>query len=366
MTERIKKICDRFSFNGNAVFVEPTGCGHINDTFRVVTDNGSEYLLQRMNHNVFEDIDGLMKNVAAVTDHIKNKILENGGNPERECLTIIPTVNGKFYINDTDGCWRAYIYIKDTKTLQTAQNAGEMYSAGLAFGRFQSMLDDYPAGTLNETIPDFHNTPKRYQTFLTVVAKDSYNRVANASDEIAWVKAHKGYCSLLTDKLDGGEVPIRVTHNDTKINNCMLDAETGAPLVVIDLDTVMPGLAAYDFGDAIRFGATLAAEDETDLSKVKFELDLYEGFAKGFLMGCGKMFTKEEVLSLPLGCIIMTLECGMRFLTDYLDGDRYFKTKYKKHNLDRCRTQFALADQMIENLNKMNKIVLKHYKKVLE
>ncbi len=361
MTERIKKICNRFCFNGDPVIAEPTGCGHINDTFHVVTDTGNQYLLQRMNHNVFEDIDGLMKNVGSVTEHIKNKIEAAGGDVNRECLTIIPTVDGKFYINDTDGCWRAYIFITSTKTLQTAESAEEMYAAGLAFGKFQSMLNDYPAETLNETIPNFHNTPKRYQNFLTAVAKDSYNRVATATEEIAWVKSHKSYCSLLTDKLDGGQVPIRVTHNDTKINNCMLDAKTGAPLVVIDLDTVMPGLAAYDFGDAIRFGATFAAEDETDLSKVKFELDLYEGFAKGFMEGCGKMFSKEEVLSLPLGCIIMTMECGMRFLTDYLDGDRYFKTKYKRHNLDRCRTQFTLADQMIKNLNKMNKIVLKYY-----
>ncbi len=355
--EQVDKICRLFQLKGTPVSIEAFGEGHINDTFRIVTDSNTVYVLQRMNHGVFADIDGLMKNVMGVTEHIHKKVSEMGGDPDRQSLTIVLTADGKPYVQEGNNYWRVYLYIKDSITLQTAQTTKEFRSAGLAFGTFQKLLADYPADELTETIPNFHNTPNRYENFRKAVQADTVGLAHTAQPEIDFVKRHADLCHALTDQLAEGRLPLRVTHNDTKINNCMLDSKTGEPLVVIDLDTVMPGLAAYDFGDSIRFGATHAAEDEKDLSKVDFDLDLYTGFAEGFLQGCGADLSTDEILSLATGAVVMTLECGMRFLTDYLEGSHYFKTAYPEHNLIRCRTQFRLVELMLDNMDQMQQIV---------
>ena len=366
MEQQLKSIVSNFKFNGTPCSIVPYGNGHINTTFKVECEkNGKKtlYILQKINNNIFSDAEILMENIENVTSFLREKIIKRGGNPLRETLSLVPTVTGRNYYTDNDGgSWRSYIFIEDAVCYDKIEKQEDFYNCGYAFGNFQNLLADFPAQKLNEVIPDFHNTPVRYETFKNAVAADVCNRAKFVQKEIDFVNDRVHDMALLTAMLKNGDIPLRVTHNDTKLNNCMFDKATGKTICVIDLDTVMPGLRAYDYGDSIRFGATTGAEDEPDLSKVNFSLPLFESYTKGFLKACNESMSKNEVLSLPIGAKLMTLECGMRFLTDYLEGDIYFKTSRENHNLDRCRTQFKLVSDMENVWNEMNEIVLREFK----
>ncbi len=341
------EILKQFGMEQDIVSVEQYGNGHINRTFLVTLQDGKRYLLQKINTTVFPNVEGLMNNIIQVTDFLKDKIRKAGGAEERETMTVFLTKEGKaYYMDETAGAWRVYLFIEHTKTYDCPKKPEELYESGVAVGKFQAMLSDFPAEKLYEILPDFHNTEKRYQAFEEAVQKDSYGRAEEAAAEIAFVRERRREMPILMDLLKEGELPLRVTHNDTKINNILFDDATGKGVCMIDLDTVMPGLAVCDFGDAIRSGANTAMEDEPDVSKVSLSLESYKAYAQGFLEGCQGRLTKKEIEMLPMGAKLMTLECGMRFLTDYLQGDVYFKTTREKHNLDRCRTQLALVADM--------------------
>ena len=319
------------------------------------------YILQRMNNQIFLNPEELMENVVGVTSWLRKKIVENGGEPERETLNLVPAKDGKAFYKDSEGeYWRVYLFIEGAKTYDLVENQEDFYQSAVAFGRFQGLLADYPAETLHETIQDFHNTVKRLDTFKKAVEADGCGRAAQVQEEIQFVLDREALAHKLCDMQAEGKLPLRVTHNDTKLNNIMIDDETRKAICVIDLDTVMPGLSVNDFGDSIRFGASTGAEDEPDLSKVSCSMELFELYTKGFVEGCKGSLTEEELDMLPVGAMTMTYECGMRFLTDYLEGDHYFKIHREGHNLDRCRTQFKLVKDMEEKWNQMNEIVNKY------
>lgn len=335
------------------------GEGHINDTFVVWrADHTKRFILQRINTDTFTDPAGLMENICGVTRHLRTKIQAEGGAPGRECLNVIPTLSGASYYIDTEGnAWRAYDFVENTVCLQQVGCEADFRTVAETLGKFQNQLADYPASTLHETIARFHDTPNRYANFEKALAADALGRAKTIAPEIAFIHAREKDCHVLLDQLAAGEIPLRVTHNDTKINNVLLDEATGKGICVIDLDTVMPGLPAYDFGDSIRTGANDCAEDEPDQSKVHFDLHLYEVFAKGYLSTAGSTMHTAEKKSLAWGAKLMTLECGIRFLTDYLEGDHYFHIARPNHNLDRARTQFTLVRQMEDVFDQMLEIV---------
>ena len=345
-------VLARFQLDAPAVSCERYGCGHINETYLVVTESGRRYILQKISNRAFPDVAGLQENIAAVTEFLHTQTSDPYG-----ALTLIPTDEGKSYLHwGENSDWRIYDFIEGAVCLQKPETAEDFYQSAIAFGTFQQQLAGFPAHTLHETIKNFHNTPDRYRIFKEVLAKDVMNRAKDVQPEIDFVLAHEEVGGRLMGLLKEGKLPLRVTHNDTKLNNVMLDEKTRTPLCVIDLDTTMPGLSAYDFGDSIRFGAATAAEDETDLSKMEMDLDLFRIFTRGFLTACPGL-TAEERKALPLGAMTMTLECGVRFLTDYLDGDHYFGIHRPEHNLDRCRTQFKLVSDMESKFEQMMKIV---------
>lgn len=349
-----KEILKQFQLEGEVVELKPYGSGHINKTFLVIMEGGERYVLQEINRNIFHDTAGLMENVVNVTSYLKDKIAKEGGEPDRETLTVIPTVQGGYYYRDRAGNdWRVYRCIDRIITLDQAQTPEDFRESGRAFGNFQAQLADYPAQTLHETIPDFHNTPKRYLAFEKAVEADICGRAASVAEEIAFIRARKDEISILAGLLDKGELPLRITHNDTKLNNVLLDERTHKAVCIVDLDTIMPGLCAYDFGDAIRFGANTAVEDEPDIGKVSLSLELYRAYAEGFLEGCGGRLTPKEIELLPLGAKTITIEQGIRFLTDYLQGDTYYHTEREGQNLDRCRTQLALVADMEKKWEQM-------------
>ncbi len=342
-----------FRVAGKAVFCERYGNGHINDTFRVLTEGGGQYIVQKINTNIFKRPDLLMENIAAVCRHVAKKAAEPRG-----ALTLIQTNDGgNYYADENGGYWRVYNFITDSLCLEAVESESDFYESAVGFGNFQNMLADFDAATLHETIINFHNTPDRYEKFKAAIAGDAMGRVKEVAKEINFALKREKDAAVLYEMLVNGTLPLRVTHNDTKLNNVLFDAQTRKALCVIDLDTVMPGLAAYDFGDSIRFGATSAKEDETDLTKVNFIFGLYRAFAEGFLSACGGSLMKNEIKTLPEGAKIMSLECGVRFLTDYLMGDTYFKIKYPSHNLVRCRTQFKLVADMETQWDKMKNAV---------
>ena len=355
-------IVKSFLTNENMISCNPIGNGHINSTYLVETDKGY-YSLQEINTNIFTNVEGLMSNIDKVTEHLKNKAIARGEDPHRATLNFLADANtDKKYVADGNHAYRMYEFIDDVFTIEKMENPENFYSAGLGFGAFANQLSDFDAGQLVETILNFHNTASRFNDFLNAIEYNYENRLVGVQDEVEFVKVRKEFMSLFVDKLATGELPLRVTHNDTKINNLLFDKKTGAPAVVIDLDTVMPGSYLYDFGDAIRSGATHAAEDERDLSKVDFDLGLYEQFTKGYLEACGSSLTDSEIKMLPYASIMLTLECGMRFLTDHLNGDTYFKVHRKNHNLDRARTQFKLVKDMEDHIDDMTAIINKYVK----
>ncbi|MEY8234990.1 aminoglycoside phosphotransferase family protein [Lachnospiraceae bacterium 66-29] len=351
-----KEALEHFQLQEKLGEVRPWGSGHINDTFLV--EGPCDYILQRMNKAIFTKPWEVMENIVGVTSFLKDKIKKSGGDELRETLTVIPAEDGQSWYRDESGeFWRMYYRIRDAVSYDQVETEQDFYESAAAFGNFQQLLADYPAETLHETIPGFHDTEARYRTFCQAVKEDICGRAKEAAQEIEFFREREETASVLGKLLSEGRLPLRVTHNDTKLNNVMLDQKTGKGICVIDLDTVMPGLAVHDFGDSIRFGASTGAEDEPDLSKVSCDLHLFQLYTQGFLSGCQGSLTELELAMLPMGAKMMTYECGMRFLTDYLQGDVYFKTHRKGHNLDRCRTQMKLVADMEAKWQQMEQIV---------
>ena len=343
---------------GNDAFLhaEPYGEGHINETYAAYyrKADGTEYrnILQKINNYVFPDVDGLMENIKGVTDYLRGMV------GERETMTVIPAKDGKAYYRDPDGnYWRSYIFIENATAYQKIEKDADFFTCGVSFGRFQQQLAEYPAHLLHETIVNFHNTPSRYEALHAAIAADKVGRVAEVGEQIAFALEREESAGVLVKGMEDGTLPRRVTHNDTKLNNILIDDETGRGQCVIDLDTVMPGAVAFDFGDCIRFGASTAAEDETDLSKVEMSLHLFQVFADGYLSTAAPFLTQAELDSLVDGARLMTLECGVRFLTDYLSGDVYFRIHHTHHNLHRCLTQFKLVADMEQKEAEMRAII---------
>ena len=348
-TKEYKAIAERFALQGEVQKIEPYGEGHINLTLLVTTDQ-KRYILQKMNTKVFPDPVGLMNNIVGVTEHLKARGIET--------LSVVPTKDGKPFIHE-DVCYRTYDFIENTVTYQTASDKEAFKNSGAAFGEFQNYLAAFDASKLVETIKRFHDTPNRFANFKAALEKDEFNRAKDCQAEIDFVLSHEKTYAIAMDSLKDGSLPLRVTHNDTKLNNILMDAKTGKARAVIDLDTVMPGSMLFDFGDSIRFGASTAAEDEKDLDKVHFDIELFKVYAEGYCGAVKESITKKEAELLPYGAYLMTVECGMRFLTDYLSGDTYFATKYEGHNLVRCRTQLKLAGEMEASFDEMGKIIEK-------
>ena len=351
MSDFLAALLANYDLSGSVVSCDNYGHGHINKTYLVTTDTGHRYILQGINNGVFKNVDGLMNNIEAVTSHL----LKQTSNP-RKVLHLVKTKRGNSYLHQAGAYWRIFRYVENSVCLQAPESTEDFYQSAVAFGRFQQLLKDFPAHTLHETIPNFHNTVDRYRIFKETLAADPLNRAAEVQQEIDFILAREADAHTIVDLLENGKLPLRVTHNDTKLNNVMLDATTRKALCVIDLDTVMPGSSLYDFGDAIRFGAATAAEDEKDLSKMEMRLDMFEAFTRGYLEACPDL-TEEERKQMPMGAKLMTLECGVRFLTDYIDGDNYFSTSYPGQNLDRCRTQLKLVADMEAKWEQMHAIV---------
>ena len=359
----IEKVVAAFDVEGKVVEYIPFGNGHINDTRLVTMDNGVQYVLQRINKNVFKRPDLLMENYVGVTKFIRKKIEEMGGDPLRNVLNAMPTKDGKSFLLDEEGeFWRLLVYVTDSIGYDKVERPEQFYDSAVSFGDFQYMLRDYPAHTLHETIVNFHNTPDRYRQLMEAIENNAAGRLDEVSAEIEFAKARFEFAHTLENAHKEGKLPLRVTHNDTKLNNILFDINNGEALCVIDLDTIMPGYSVNDFGDSIRFGATTALEDETDLSKVNFDISLYELYVKGFIEGAKGGLTEGEREMLPIGAIMMTFECGMRFLADYLNGDTYFRIHRPSHNIDRCRNQFKLVADMESQLDEMKAIVRKYAK----
>ena len=358
MIKTTKAVKNKFDIYGDFVSAEPYGSGHINDTLRVrINQGGTEvhYIFQRINEVVFKNPPALMENITRVTEHILSKIEAEGGNETtRHTLYVINALDGKAYVEDKEGkYWRAYIFIENAQTYDIVENEQQAYEAAKAFGLFQKDLADLPGERLHETIPDFHNTPQRFANLEKAIAADTAGRAKDAQAEIDFILNRKADTAKLTDLLAAGKLTERITHNDTKLNNVMIDDKNGTGVCVIDLDTVMPGLVHYDFGDMVRTSTSPAAEDEQDLSKVTMQFHMFESILRGYLSTAGDFLTPLERELLPFSGKLITMEIGIRFLTDYLEGDIYFKTHREGHNLDRCRTQFKLVESIEEQMDGM-------------
>lgn len=362
MTHDLSTVSAQFQIDGDFIDGAPYGSGHINDTYALrfrASEGTVRYIFQRVNHNIFKDVPQLMANIRRVTQHVRAKLESMPDrDPDRETLTVIPTVDGAAFHRDRSGdYWRAYVFIEGARTYDEVESIDQAYHAAHAFGTFQSTLLDLAGSRLVETIPDFHHTPKRFAALEAALESDACNRAASAKAEIEFALARKPMTGRLIDLLTAGTLTERITHNDTKINNVMLDDETGRGVCVIDLDTVMPGLVLYDFGDQVRTTTATAAEDERDLSKVTFRLDMFESLARGYLDAARDFLSPAEVDCLAFSGKLITFEIGIRFLADYLSGDVYFKTHRSGHNLDRTRTQFEMVRQMEENAEAMSAVV---------
>ena len=353
--EFIISTAAKFKLGGKTVEIIPIHTGHINRTYRLNCTNGSSYIFQKVNTDIFTQPKQLTENILAVTEFIRGKLSTLGKDPDRGTLSLMPTEDGEHMLMTEEGCIRIYKAVPGAHSVDSA--TPELFeNAAAAFGRFQNMLGDFPAATLHESIPQFHDTVKRLNDFKDALAADKMGRAASVKAEADFILARETLCHVAVDALATGELPLRVTHNDTKLNNIMFDDATDEAICVIDLDTVMPGSVLYDFGDAIRFGASTAAEDEPDLSLVECDMNLYEHFTRGFLSETADTLTKRECELLPESAMLLTLECGMRFLGDYLNGDVYFSTSREGQNLDRARTQLKLVADMESKLDLMRKI----------
>ncbi len=360
--QTLQEALGAFDFGAPVVGAIRYGCGHINDTFVVHTQPEDRccrrFILQRMSSAAFKRPDQLMENIIGVTEFLGREIEKHNGDRSREAMEVVRPKSGQDYYTDSQGgAWRVYPFVEGTVCHQAADTPELFAASGRAFGRFQRLLADYPAGTLYETIPRFHDTEDRLAKFKAAAAADKLGRAKDCQPEIDFVLAREADCSVALNAMREGRLPLRVTHNDTKLNNVLMDDKTGEGMCIIDLDTVMPGLVLYDFGDSIRFGANHSAEDETDLSKVNLDVELFSAYTAAFLEGTGGSLTNDEIAMLPWGAKLMTLECGIRFLTDYLEGDTYFHISRERQNLDRCRTQFKLVSDMEERWPELEAIV---------
>lgn len=365
----LNKIIEAFPFNGELKHIESTDTGLINSTYILTFSDGNQdfqYILQKINTNVFKNPDELMSNIMNVTGFLRNKINLSGGNSSRETLTFIYTNDNSSYFTDEEGgCWRSYTYIGKCYTCDKIDSEVKAFRSGKAFGKFQRMLSDFPAANLFETIPHFHDTPSRYADLKTAVENNISKRLDNVRDELSFALEREKDASRLVDLAAEGRIPIRVTHNDTKINNVLFDSITNEAVCVIDLDTIMPGLSLYDFGDSIRSGAVTSDENEKDFGKYGLDIALFKSYTEGFLSEAGQALNEDEVANLAFSAKLMTLECGVRFLTDYLNGDVYFKTDYPEHNLVRCKTQFKLVADIEKHMDELNGCVDEIYRRSL-
>ncbi len=359
-----KDLLSNFKINGNFVGCEPYGSGLINRTYVAVYDDGGKrvrYIVQRINTNLFKNVDGLMNNIKLVTEFNRAEIAERGGDPDRESLTLVFTKDGNAYYRTEEGdCYRVYVFIENAKGYDVVEKPEHFYESAVAFGKFAQLLDRFDSSKLFEVLPDFHNTVKRFDNLKKSLAADKLNRAKDVKAEIDFALGHENIIGNIVNLLNSGEMPTRVTHNDTKLNNVLIDTRTDKAVCVIDLDTMMPGSICYDFGDSIRFGCNPCLEDEHDTSKVIFDLPLFETYARGYLSVFGNTITDIERKNLPMGAILMTYECGIRFLTDYLDGDVYFRMKREGQNVDRTRSQFKLVSDMEKCYDKLESIVYKY------
>lgn len=356
---RTFKAIKYFQVIGQVEEICPYGDGHINDTYLVtMKQKGPRYILQRINKHAFKKPEEVVENIAGVTAYVRQKIEERGGDVNREVLNLIPTHDGKNYLLDQDEqYWRVYLFVENTNTFQLPHSTEIFYESAKAFGNFGALLAEYPCDELNVTIPRFHDTPWRYQQLWEALKADAYGRAKEVEREIEFVFERENEAAILYDMQQRGQLPVRVTHNDTKLNNVLFDADTDMGVCVIDLDTVMPGLSVHDFGDAIRFGANTSVEDEEDLDKCELSLPMFRAYTEGFLYSTKNALTENEIIMLPAGAKIMTLECGIRFLTDYLNGDVYFRIHYGNQNLRRARNQFKLVQSIKEQWIDMCAIV---------
>jgi Ser/Thr protein kinase RdoA (MazF antagonist) len=362
MNEKLFEIAKHFVLDGAVMKIEPFGNGHINDTYRVTTKESEvpDYILQRKNHQVFKDIPGMMENIIRVTDHIRKKLVEQDVRDiEKRVIQHIKTNNGDYLYKDKEGnFWTVFLLIKGSHSVENIENPDHAFLAGKGFGRFQKQLKDLPGKPLNETIIDFHNIEFRYRNFRNSLTVNYQNRKELCKKEIDFVLEKEEEMHTLIKAERNGEIPSRITHNDTKINNILFD-NFGQILCVIDLDTVMPGLVHFDFGDAIRTAANTAEEDEPELDKITINLQIFEAFAKGFLEETKSFLTQKEIDLIPHSAKFMTFIMGLRFLTDYLDGDVYYKIEHSEHNIQRCRAQFKLVKEIGKNEEEMKSIIAK-------
>jgi Ser/Thr protein kinase RdoA (MazF antagonist) len=355
-------VFQHFSILGDFVRAERLNTGHINETYTATYNQGGKsvrYIHQKLNRNVFKNPAAVMKNLVRVTSHIRQK-LEAAGVPDvsRRVLTVVPTRDGRSYFQSADGdVWRTFVRVEGAQTRDAVQTPAQAYQAGKAFGEFQSLLVDLPGGRLTETIPHFHDTRKRFGNFAKAARADRHNRAAGARKEIEFAQSRQPITGVIVDAMKSGEIPERITHNDTKFNNVMLDNASGKALCVVDLDTVMPGCSLYDFGDMVRSATSSAREDERDLSQVRMQLPTFKALAKGYLATAGQFLGKRERELLAFSARLITFELGLRFLTDYLDGDKYFRTQRRGQNLDRCRAQFKLVESIERQEEKMEKML---------
>lgn len=357
----IKEIVKHFNLRGDIINIEESYTGNINNTYIIsVVEDGilKKYTLQKVNLLVFKDPILLMDNIVSVTDYCKNYLKDNCEDVDRGTLSVIRTIDGNnFYKTDDGECYRMYNYITNARTFDKSVNAEMFYNVGSAFGYFTRMLDNYPIAELKETIPNFHNSKKRFFSFVKDICENKVGRVNEVLDEINFIVDRRDTFNVIVDMLEDGTIPCRVTHNDTKINNVLIDEVTGKAICVIDLDTVMPGSALYDFGDAIRSGAATTVEDDTNMNNIGINMEYFRSFTKAYLNETGDILTEKELEYLVFSCRLLTLELAMRFLNDYINGDVYFKINYDKHNLDRARNQIKLVKEMELHYNEMLSIV---------
>ena len=360
----VRSIADQFAIAGEYVLGEEIESGHINSTYLAtyeLSDGESRrYILQRINEQVFKDPLAVMRNVECVTSHINWKVLRKKRDLGGQTLSLYPHKTGRFYHHgEGGGIWRCYNYFEGCRTYDVVKNSRQAYEAGHAFGAFQDLVSDLPAAEIVETIPDFHHTPKRYAALMAAVEEDSCGRVAAVQEDLEFIRSNESEVGLLLKLQKEGVLPLRITHNDTKINNILFDQESDEAVCVIDLDTVMPGLSLYDFGDLVRTATNPAAEDEEDLEKVQMNIGIFEALVEGYLAAAGSVLNKAEIAHMAFSGRLISLELGMRFLTDHLNGDQYFRVQREGQNLDRARTQLCLASQIAEHETTMNGFVQK-------